>query len=382
MNSCPVNAITMNQDKEGFRYPKVNASLCLDCDKCKAVCPYYNDFRNPVSFSKKIYAVKHRNEDIRRNSTSGGFFTAISDEVLKKGGIVYGVVLSENLKVCHQRAETVMERDNMRGSKYVQSELGYLYQKIREDLSKQRLVLFTGTPCQNAGLISYLNQIDTEHLILCDIICHGVTCSLMWEEYKSFVKAKKGYHLIKHDFRSKINGWHSMISLNTFRNGKKDSNSCLSQIHMNLFLNNLILRPSCYKCRYSSFSRCSDITMGDFWGIERSMPEFDDNQGISLILINTIKGEKSFNEVRDSLEIIESSEDKCIQRNLYLPTESPKDRESFWADYLTYGYRYVVTKYTGYCVLQELIHAFHTKSAHVGLLMPIKKLRKRMMRRN
>ena len=340
----------MQTDEEGFLYPKVNEALCISCGRCKTVCPIYQKPCYDNTFNQKVYAVKHLCDKVRAASTSGGVFTALSDYILKNGGVVYGAASDEALMVSHIRAETMDRRDKMRGSKYVQSEIKDSFRSIKADLALNKLVLFTGTPCQNAGLIGYLKGTDLTKLILCDIVCHGVPSALMWQEYITFVKEVQKAQIKSHSFRVKTKGWHTMCSCNEYENGKKDYHSMLSQLNMNLFLSDLLLRPSCYSCRFSSFKRCSDITIADFWGIERTQPEFDDNKGVSLVLVNTEKGNNLFNQLQQILLIKESTKADCLQRNLETPAPLPPAREAFWKDYHTFGYRYIAKRYGGYTI--------------------------------
>lgn len=346
-NSCPLNAILMQEDEEGFLYPVINQELCSSCGRCRSVCPIYHSHTGAGTFKQKVYAVSHQDDKVRAASTSGGVFTALSDFILDKGGVVYGAVLDETLKVCHVRAESREMRDRIRGSKYVQSDMKDLFRLIQADLSLGKPVLFTGTPCQNAGLAGYLRGTDTADLMLCDIVCHGVPSPLLWKEYTYYVKEKSKVNIKAHSFRIKTKGWHAMCSCNEYENGKKDCRSVLSQVHLNLFLSNLVLRPSCYQCGFSSFQRCSDITIADFWGIERTQPEFDDNKGVSLVLINTEKGKLFFGNLEGRLNIRESTAAACLQHNLEAPTPLPPYREAFWRDYHSHGYSYIAEKYGG-----------------------------------
>ena len=371
LNICPVKAITVKEDGEGFLYPYVNSELCIHCNQCKEVCPINQDMAGIIKETQRVFAVKYKEEGVRIISTSGGMFTAISDAVLNHGGSVYGAAFDDELKVCHKRAISAKERDEMRGSKYVQSDIGRTFQLVRMDLSQGKQVLFTGTPCQVAGLKRFMGSADTSNLILCDIICHGVPCHRIWGEYKNLVEKKKRATLKLHYFRTKLNGWHSMTSKNVFHNGKEDYKSLLSQLHMNLFLSNLILRPCCYHCSFATMQRCSDLTIGDFWGVERSLPDFDDNKGISLVLTNTRKGYELLLSLNNKLEIEESTKADCLQNNLLQPTGLPAEREAFWKDYTQYGYRYTAIKYAGYTFKNRMLHIIYyaVKRLH-GLIAP------------
>ncbi|MDD3173225.1 MAG: Coenzyme F420 hydrogenase/dehydrogenase, beta subunit C-terminal domain, partial [Herbinix sp.] len=248
----------------------------------------------------------------------------------------------------------------------LQSDMGDIFTSIKRDLAAGKHVLFTGTPCQAAGLRGFLEGKDDTNLILCDLVCHGVPSPSLWQEYKLFMERKRKFPLKMHYFRAKDYGWHGMCVRNVFQNGKEDKSSILSQIHMNLFLSELILRPCCYHCKFCSFRRCSDITIADFWGIENSLPEFDDNKGISLVLTNTLKGSDLFHEINDKLEVRESNSGDCLQRNLQTPTPLPPGREQFWKEYFDYGYGYVAKKYAGYTLYNR------TKQTIITLLKATK----------
>lgn len=370
-NICPTKAISTHEDEEGFLYPVIDNEKCTNCGLCKRTCPIYHHKDCQPDFNQKVYAVKHKTESTRLLSSSGGMFTAISDYILEKGGVIYGAGFEEGLKVCHQRASTKPKRNEMRGSKYVQSDIGSIFRMIKKDRKNGKWVLFVGTPCQCAGLQLFLQEEDCSKLILCDIVCHGVPSNRMWQEYRALIRRKKG--VIKyHNFRTKINGWHSMTSRNVFINGKEDYKSILSQVHMNLFLTDLLLRPCCYQCRFCDFQRGSDITIADFWGVERSLPEFDDNKGISLVLINTQKGEELVNQVKDNLVIIESNLANCHQRNLEEPTPRPKNREEFWNDYQAHGYEYIAKKYGNDTIKARVSSMLHSNVKGVKKFFTIK----------
>jgi coenzyme F420-reducing hydrogenase beta subunit len=433
---CPVKAIKTQADEEGFLYPAIDAGLCLECGRCRAVCPVNRDGKEKDArgrriyvrtdyerkenayagyppegdekkndrkdtdfggdepektcgkddeenayeennYGRKVYAVKHRDEDARLLSTSGGMFTALSDHIIESGGVVYGAAFDKEHTVRHGRAETKEQRDKMRGSKYVQSDIGDVFLQVRKDLSEGKPVLFTGTPCQAAGLQNYLGKTDTSGLILCDILCHGVASPLMWREYLHFLERRKRTALKQHYFRSKIYGWHRMTSKNVFQNGKEDAASSLSQIHMRLFLSDLILRPCCHTCGFASPERCTDITIADFWGVERTMPEFDDNRGVSLVLTNTRKGAGLFDSVRECLEVRESSLSDCLQHNLEQPTLRPALREQFWKDYFSQGYGFIAGKYAGYTPCRRIRQAAAEYVKSRKLIAPFRRLLRR-----
>lgn len=348
VNVCPTKAIETYSDEEGFLYPMVQEEQCIHCNRCRKVCPITKEIETIDDFDQRIYAVKHLEENLRIKSTSGGMFLALSDAILELGGIVYGAILEDNLTVVHARATNKEERDRMIGSKYVQSDLSEIYSWLDADLKHNSTILFTGTPCQIAAIKAYSKGRDTSRLFLCDIVCHGVASPRMWKEYIAFQEKKKKSKLTYHYFRTKMNGWHSMTSKNVYENGKEDHESLRSQLHMNLFLSDLMLRPCCYTCKYSSMKRGSDITLGDYWGVEKSLPSFDDNQGISLVLVNTLKGNELFQKVVNKLKYIERNASDCQQRNLMEPSKCPSGRGIFWQDYQENGYVFIIKKYAGY----------------------------------
>ena len=208
MSICPKQAITMISDEEGFLYPSINQELCIECDLCKQVCPFSDNYRTSGNYDQPlVYAAKHKDDKVRMNSSSGGMFTAISDYILDNDGVIYGAAFDENLVVRHQKAETAEDRNKFRGSKYVQSNLNGIFGDIKNELKKGRTVLFTGTPCQNAGLRAFLNK-SYDNLYLCDIVCHGTPSPLMFENYIKYCERKNKSSIKEYYCRFKGKGWH------------------------------------------------------------------------------------------------------------------------------------------------------------------------------
>lgn len=347
MNICPQHAISMVEDEEGFLYPEVDKKRCSKCNLCESVC-IFNKKEKAIEGDKPLtYGVIHKDNDIRCNSRSGGMFTAISDYILNKNGVVYGVGYKDHLKVCHKRALNKQERDEFRGSKYVQSELGNIFEFIKEDLKNNKYVLFSGTPCQVDSLYSYLlcsRSIDIDKLITCDLICHGVPSPLIWREYLKFQENRYKGKIKSFDFRNKqIYGWEEHIE--SFSIGGKIHSS---RIFTKLFYDHRILRPSCYKCPYTSIYRNADITLGDFWGIEKNNTILNDNKGVSLILLNTEKGRKAFNNIKEQLNYTLCKIENCMQPSLYKNIDENNQRKIFWQDYYVYGFEYILKKYIRY----------------------------------
>lgn len=355
---CPVKAISMVEDKEGFLYSVVDIKKCINCKFCKKVCPIIdNDKSNKTekNVPRKVYALKHKNDRVRENSASGGAYTAITDYMfLKNPGntVCVGVAFSENHEVVHMTAITPEERNKFRGSKYVQSNLRDTFIQVRKELMRSKSVIFTGTPCQVDGLKSYLEltKTDMENLILNDIICHGVPSPMLWRDYINFLEKVNKSKLQTITTRTKVNGWRQYAPIAKFGNGKTKNTTPDVRTFLQLFFSRLALRPACYSCKYSNILRVSDITIADFWGIENSAPEFSDDLGISLVFANTKKGEILINEISKDVEIRECSIDNCVkyQHNLQKPTSMPHNRGDFWNDYYSKGYKYIAIKYLKY----------------------------------
>lgn len=298
----------------------------------------------------KVYAVRHKKEDVRRESKSGGAFTAISDWALQSNGVVYGCILDENLEAVHCRAEDSLQRDKMRGSKYTQSKLGNTFRNVKRDLINGKSVLFSGCSCQVAGLNKYLGK-TYDNLICVDIVCHGIPSPRIWRDYLRYRERQFSSKVIAANFTNKIDyGWRNSIGTLRLANDKRVD----SRVYTNLFYNHNALRPCCYKCPYKSTIHPGDITIGDYWGIEKVAPELDDNRGVSLVLINNEKGERIFNLVRDSLLCRETRLQDCMQMPLEKPCPEPENRTLFWKDYSEKGFPYIATKY-GKAGLRDLL---------------------------
>lgn len=277
----------------------------------------------------KSYIVKQKDLNSRMLSRSGGIFAAISDQVLAQGGVIYGAGMDKNFNVVHKRAVNATERDELRGSKYVQSDMHNAYRLACEDLKAGRLVLFTGTPCQVDGIKALCPKGCEEHLICMDIVCHGVPSPRVWNDYKAYVERKYHGKIEKIDFRNKERfGWSDHWETVTI-NGKEHD----SQVYMKMFYEHTFLREACYVCPYKNLQRISDISIADAWGVETANPEFDDNRGVSLVLINTQKGEKWFLDSLLGCDYKECDLEKYMQEPLRRPFKKPDNTENVWKEY-------------------------------------------------
>lgn len=354
---CPVQAIEMVPDEEGFLYPEIDESKCIECNLCRNLCPFNNVAVSSESLTiPQVFAAKNNNEEVRLLSSSGGVFSVLSDYILQEGGVVYGARFDEKLRVFHARAESSKERDPMRGSKYVQSELRDSLPTIKQDLSNDRKVLFTGTPCQISGLKTYFHKEEIDNLVLCDLICYGTPSPLVWKEFVDLLEKKVGLKLKDFNFRDKCQGWHKIWAKAHFEEEFNNLDESLVNSFNKIFLGHFVLRPACHECPFSSLRRHSDITIADFWGIEKHKPEFDDDKGVSLVLVNTPKGEEVFERIKYALSYQDSSVDECIERQVHLqrPATPSPQREVFWRDFREQGIESVIRKYTYPSLLKRI----------------------------
>jgi len=287
---CPKQCISMEEDPEGFLYPHVDTTLCIDCEACVKVCP----FHNPVEESRpeSVFAAINENEEIRRESSSGGIFTMLAEKVINEGGVVFGARYTDDWQVEIVPTETTDGIAAFRGSKYLQARMGESMKLAKKYLQEGRKVLFSGTPCQIAGLRHYLRK-DYDNLLAVDFVCHGVPSPKVWQKYLAEV-SEAGKRAIKDiKFRDKPDGWKRFnFTLSYDENAKAYSMSSFNgeNHYMRAFLSNMILRPSCYYCLAKCGRSHSDITIADFWGIEQVLQQMDDDRGTSLLMIRTAKG--------------------------------------------------------------------------------------------
>jgi len=276
-----------------------------------------------------VYAAKIRDSHKRALSRSGGLFIGLSDRILSEGGVIYGCVLDDAFRAVHVRADDIDLRNKMCGSKYTQSEMRSCFKRVREDLDTGKKVLFSGTSCQVSGLKSYLGK-DDENLICVDIICHGVPSPLIWEKYLEWQEVRNG-KCVEAVFRDKSKfGWRAHRETLTVKQRSGRIKAVSSSVYANLFYSHEFLRPCCYKCPYKSIYHPGDLTIGDCWGKQSFAPEFDDNKGISLVLVNSERGLKIFNDIKASLQYQEAKIEDCMQPPLTAPVPQPEDREEAW----------------------------------------------------
>lgn len=338
---CPVGAISMQNDEEGFLYPKIDNKSCIECGKCKKICPYYKKERN--TNTKFFYAAKAKENSIRENSASGGIFICLAQYVLEQKGVVYGAAFNSKFEVEHIKGTSSSDCKKMRGSKYVQSNLKDIFRLVKQDLEKNILVMFVGTSCQCAGLKSYLSK-EYQNLLLCDLVCHGVPSPSVFKDYITYIQNKNKNGIVSYSFREKSEGWKEQKWGYILKNGKRKIDDQYIYIFKKLFWSECILRPSCYECQYASINKPSDITLGDFWGIENVCESIYDSLGVSLVLVHTPKGKQVFDNISSKLVIRSVKKEDCLQMNLKEPTKKPSNRENFWKSYKKGGIKGIARK--------------------------------------
>ena len=335
-NICPKNCIKMERDEFGFAYPKVDTDLCINCGRCETVCPIINPAKenNPLS----VKGAKNRDESVRRTSSSGGTFFELANGIISRGGIVFGCALDSELVARHIGVETVEGLSALKSSKYVQSDVGTTYREVKKHLMDGREVLYSGTPCQIAGLKNYLGK-SYDNLLLVDVLCHGVPSPGVFADYLEYLGERFGAKPISVNFRNKEKSWKRLYFEVKFENGKRYFTFCGYDRYMSMFLNNISLRPSCYDCRFTTVNRQGDITLGDFWGIGRKYPERDDDKGISLIIVNSEKGKNAYESISGKFDAFDSDIDTAKKPQHTMTASTPKNpkNEEFYRLYTEKG---------------------------------------------
>ncbi|MBE9467746.1 MAG: Coenzyme F420 hydrogenase/dehydrogenase, beta subunit C-terminal domain [Bacteroidetes bacterium] len=346
---CPQSAITMQADKKGFLRPIINDQLCNNCGFCIKSCPININYKKDEKQEKIVYAAWNKNSKIRKRSSSGGVFTVIANYILDKNGVVFGARWTNDyMAVVHDYCETKEGLSVFQGSKYVQSNIGDNYKKAKNFLENNRFVLFSGTPCQIAGLKSYLKK-PYPNLLTIDLVCHGVPSSKVWKDYATYMEEKHNDKITNVQLKYKKPSWLSSSIKITF----KDSPTYLESVFTNPyylgFVKNFYLRDSCYKCKFSNINRQGDITLGDFWGYQPySLKFIGYNKGVSLIIINNNSGNTIFNSVSKNLVFEKSTIEKAIRGNLNLkePQKKHEASKDFWKEYIkTSNFIYSIKSY-------------------------------------
>lgn len=314
-NACNLGAIEMVPDKEGFVYPQVDSKKCVQCGKCAKSCPSLNGIPSSGYVQPEVYAAWNLDTEIRVQSTSGGVFTALAQAVINRGGYVAGAFYDEGFRICHGVVSSLDEIPRLRQSKYAQSWIGDTFTQVRQLLREGKLVLFCGTPCQSAGLQQFLSR-KYENLYCCDFICRGVISPKVYEKFLKDMRPTETSQLSVVHFKNKDYGWNRFSTKLTFRDGSIYHRDRNEDYYMRGYLrHNLYIRPSCHRCDYKSLPRISDISLGDFWGIGNYDKTLDNEQGTSVVLVNSEKGKTLFAWAQASLSVHKRSIEEVLAGN-------------------------------------------------------------------
>ena len=331
VQSCPRKCISFDEDQYGFRYPSVNLDECIDCHLCEKVCPYLNqdDEKEPLRASALI----NPNEEVRRNSSSGGIFLMLAEAVINDGGVVFGAQFNEKWEVIHSYVETKDELKVFQGSKYVQSYLGNSFKIVRDFLKSGRKVLFSGTPCQVAGLNHFLLK-KYDNLLLVEVVCHGVPSPKIWRDYLASTFSNSQIKQIS--MKDKSSSWRK-YNIKISGDSKLIYERASRNKYMLAFSRNLTIRPSCFSCPAKAGKSGSDISLADYWGVEHFFPKLDDDKGISLVCANTDKGIAYLNTI--PAHYTETNYSQSVKYNscIISSTSQPANYDQFWKDYQQFG---------------------------------------------
>lgn len=326
---CPKGCISMERDAEGFLYPHANADSCIDCGLCEKVCPCLNakTGKQPIA----VYAAVNPDEEIRKDSSSGGVFWMLVKQTIEEGGVVFGAAFDDERMVFHSSAETIEDARKFRGSKYVQSRVDRCYKEVHDYLKQGRKVLFSGTACHIAALKSYLRK-EYNNLITVDVVCHGVPSPSIWKEYLKKIGNNKRITFIS--FRDKTSGWRNYDFYVEYADHSFIRETHNKNLFMRGYLHGLYLRPSCHKCIFKSGKCESDITLGDFWGVEKVLPMMDDNRGVSVVMANTKNGMTQLQNFYSILKELEYEKVVAGNPSIIKATAEPVYRRIFMNHYL------------------------------------------------
>lgn len=348
---CNHHAIQMVSNEEGFLYPIIDSDKCVDCGLCTKVCPTQISNISPLfnTTPETVYAAWEKQINNRLESASGGAFYAIASEFINNGGVVYGVTYDSNLLARHLRIDNLSELKKTRGSKYMQSDINTTYRQAKEDLIKGLPVLFSGTPCQIAGLKLFLRK-EYSNLFTVDLVCHGVPSPALFKEHVAWIEKKYGKKLVDFKFRGKNkSGWRSYVKY-VFEDNSTVSSFLGVDYYSHAFHLGYFNRPSCFECEFSKNQRIGDITLSDFWNGEKFSHTLKRQRkyGFNLIMCNTLNGQKLLESVREHLELLEMPVQAAIDGDVRLRHTEPRPsfRDFSYKIWNEKGYEYMVNNYS------------------------------------
>ena len=341
---CPTDAISLHPDIEGFLKADINTSKCVECGMCYKTCSALNEPKK----TQMVETFAFKADDVlRRKSASGGAFASLATKILEDGGVCYGAVQNEDFSVSHIRCDSIETLKKLQGTKYIQSDMSSCFENVKNDLENGLKVLFSGTPCQVDSLKTYIKakKINDENLYLCDIICHGVPSPSVFRDFILWLEEHYKSKVESYEFRSKKISWRGNSCYVTLADGKELKNDRFASSFMNVYYSGRITRDSCYECKYTSLDRVTDLTISDFWGLENTLPDFEDALGVSMVMVNTEKGQGLFDLVDGVKEKADIS--KAKQPQLHKPSDKPTDREESRNLYLKQGVCPLIKKHGG-----------------------------------
>ena len=335
VQACPTKCISWAEGELGFLYPVADESKCIECGRCHQVCPIDKPLR--INKDQSIYAAVNKNADVLDQSTSGGVFSILAEHILNTGGIVYGCEFDESLNAHHVRVGDAASIEKLRGAKYVQSNTEHTFAQAKKDLEDGMAVLFSGTPCQIAGLYAFLGK-EYENLFTVDLVCHGVASQAYFKKFLEYIESETG-PVTAISFRDKsVGGWSCNGSKTVIRDGvlRKLPLYNHNNYYYHYYLQGEIYRKSCYTCRYACLVRQADITLGDYWGAEKFIKTLNCKAGCSLVMINNKRGDALWEESKNDVDYVRTSPEEavCKNRQLKAPSQLPPSRKTRTDEYV------------------------------------------------
>ncbi len=372
--ACHNGSINIVVNEEGFNYPVIDTVSCVECNNCRKVCPVLKE-KTSLTTPKTVYACSNKNQAIKDKSSSGGAFSSLAEYVILQGGVVYGFAFDDEFLVKCICVENILDLPKLYGSKYVEGTIDKaVFLDIKKQIASGRKVLFSGTPCQVAAVKSFVG-INAENLITVEVICHGVPSQKVYESYLNYLKNKYKSDIKSITFRSKKYNWENYATSIEFSNRKKYQkiNSVESK-YMRGFLLNIYLRKSCGNCKFKIDNTSADITLGDFWRIDRWHKDMYKKDGVSLVVVNSQNGKELFDKIKETIEFSEVNYETAIKCNRVLNNSNPTNptREAFFRDFIAgdLNYEQLMKKYCHIKIHDRLL-------TNLGLKPLLKKLLKR-----
>ena len=379
---CPKNAIKMQEDEEGFLYPVIEQDKCINCGLCQKVCPILNKVQE-VKCEQEAYLVNNKDIKVREQSTSGGAFTAIANYVITNKGVVYGAAFDDRFNVYHTYIESTNDLEKFRGSKYVQSDLKDTFKEVKSFLDNNRIVCYSGTPCQIEGLKKYLGK-DYDNLITVDIVCHAVPSPLVWRKYLEYQQEKLELRNIKRIlFRDKRKYGYKYSTMTIEAENKTYNEGVETDPYLRAFFGDLSDRPSCYECKFKKQNRVSDFTIWDCFIVGDISKKLDDDKGTSRILINTEKGKKIFEEIKKNFNFTEVETQSLVKnvKEMLHSVETNEKRTQFFKELNKMNESDFFRKWFPDTIKVKIERTVRVTMAKTGVYKCIKKLAKKILRK-